>query len=102
GMRDVVRAESDLRSDTEDGVDEVALRYGIALGDPAHLALADCMHRLITLDSSTSALDRSQPEVCRNPLLDEAMVLFDDVVQIWLRSATTPPPVCFNSATAVA
>jgi hypothetical protein len=70
-------------------VDELALRYRIALGNPADLALADCMHRRITLDGSTSALDRSEPEAGRNPLLNEPVILLDDVVQIWRRPAAT-------------
>ena len=40
-----------LCSDAEDGVDELALRYRIALSDPADLTFADCIHRLIALDS---------------------------------------------------
>jgi len=42
---------SELSSDAVDGVDELALRYRIALGDPAGLTFADCMHGLIALDS---------------------------------------------------
>src|SRR5262252_3778086 len=78
----------ELRSDAEDRVDELALRYSIALGDPADLTFVDGMHRLIAFDGSTSALDRSESEACGNPLLDEAMVLLDDIVQIWCRSAS--------------
>jgi hypothetical protein len=70
-------------------VDKLALRYAIALSDPADLPLADCMHRLIALDGSTSPLDRAEPEACRNPLLNESVVLLDDVIQIWRCSAAT-------------
>src|SRR5690242_10683958 len=49
------------------------------------------MHRLIALNGSTSALDRSEPEACRYPLLNESMVLLDDVVQIRRGSAATAP-----------
>jgi hypothetical protein len=38
-------------SDAEDGVEEQALRHRIALSDPADLTFADCLHRLIALDS---------------------------------------------------
>jgi hypothetical protein len=69
-----------LRGDSKDGVDKLALRYRIALSDPADLTLADCMHRLIALDGSTSSVDRSESEACRNPLLDETVVLLDDIV----------------------
>ena len=73
----------------EDGVDELALRYSIALSDPADLTFADCVHRLVTLDRSAGTLHRSEPEARRNPPLDEPMVLLDDVVQVRCRSATT-------------
>ena len=38
--------ELDLRSDTEDCVDELSLSNRIALGYPADLPFADCVHRL--------------------------------------------------------
>ena len=79
----------ELRGHAEDGVDELALRYSIALSDPADLTLADCVHRLVTLDRSADTLHRSEPEARRNPLLDKPMILLDDVVQIRRRSATT-------------
>jgi len=79
----------ELRGHAEDGVDELALRYSIALSDPADLTFADNVHRLVTLDRSAGTLHRSEPEARRNSLLDEPMVLLDDVVQIGRRSATT-------------
>ena len=39
-------ATPELRGHAEDGVDELALRYSIALSDPADLTFADCVHRL--------------------------------------------------------
>ena len=72
----------ELRGDAEDGVDELPLRYGIALSNPADLSFSDCMHRLVTLDRSARTLDRSESEARRDPLLDESMVLLDDVVQV--------------------
>jgi len=73
------RAEG-LRSDTEDRVNELTLGDSITLGYAADLPFADCMHRLITFDRSTRSLGRSESETRRDPLLDEPMVLFDDVV----------------------
>ncbi len=66
--------------DAEDCVDELALRYRIALGDPADLTFADGVHGLVALDRSVCTLRRSEPEARRNPLLDEPMVLSDDVI----------------------
>jgi hypothetical protein len=78
-----------LCRDAEDGMDERALRDGIALGNPADLTFADCMHRLVALNRSTSALDRSESQARANPLFDEGMILLDDVIQIRYCSATT-------------
>src|SRR5262249_42689387 len=86
GRRDGVLVRPDLRSDAEDGVDELALRYSIALRDPADLIFADCMHRLVTLDRSPRSFSRTEAEARRNPLLDEAMVLLDDVYSDKARS----------------
>ena len=75
-----MRVRLDLRGDTEDCVDELALRYRIALSDPADLTFSDCMHRLVSFDRSACSLHRSESQARRDPLLDEPMVLFDDVV----------------------
>ena len=79
----------ELRRDTQNGVDELTLRYRIALGDPAELTLADCMHRLVTFDRPARFLNRSESKARRDPLLDEPMVLLDDVVQVGHGSAAT-------------
>ena len=84
-----MRAWQELRGDAEDCVDELALRYGIALSNPANLTFADCMHRLVPLDRSACTLYRSESKACRDALLDEPMVLLDDVVQIGCRPAAT-------------
>ena len=86
---DVVRARWELHGDAEDRVDELALCDGVAFGYPADLPFADGMHRLIARDRSVRTLDRSESEARRNALLDEAMVLLDDVVQIRRSSAPT-------------
>jgi hypothetical protein len=70
----------ELRGDAEDRVDELALRDGIALGDPAELTFADSMHRLVAGNRSASTLHRPESEARSNPLLDESMVLLNDVV----------------------
>ena len=82
-------ARPELRRDTKDCVDELALRYRITFCDPANLTFADCIHRLVAFDGSTYAFHRSEFEVRCDPLLDEPMVLLDEVVQIRRRSATT-------------
>jgi hypothetical protein len=69
-------------------VDELALTYRIALGDPADLPFPDCMHRLIPLDRPPRPFRRTETEACCDSLFDKAM---DDVVEISRRSATTPP-----------
>jgi transposase-like protein len=78
-----------LRSDSENAVDELALRDGIVPGNPTDLTFADCVHRFVALDRSASALHRSELEAGRNPLLNEAMVLLNDVVQIRCGSVAT-------------
>ena len=82
-------ARPELRRDTKDCVDELALRYRIAFCDPANLPFADGMHRLVAFDGSTCAFHRSESEARCDPLLDEPMVLLDDVIQMRRRSATT-------------
>jgi len=54
-----VRRPWQLCGDAEDAVDELALRHGVALGDPAPLTFADRMHRLITLGGAISTFNRS-------------------------------------------
>ena len=80
-----------LCSDTEDRVNEPALGYRITLGYPADLPFANCVHRLITFDRSPRPLHRTETKAGRDPLLDEAMILLDNVVQIRRGSAATAP-----------
>jgi len=94
-----------LRGYSEDRVDELALTYRIALTNPADLAFADCMHRLVTLDRTPRPLRRAETQARRDPLLDEAMILLDNVVQIRRGSATTAAaefPALFQVVTALA
>src|SRR5262249_17311317 len=70
-------------------VDELTLSDGIALRDPADLPFSDCMHRLVTIDRPGRSLRRTEAEARRDPLLDESMVLFDNIVSVRRFSATT-------------
>ena len=87
-----MRVRWELGSDTEYCVDELALRYWIALRDPTDLPFADCMHRLIPFDRSAGTLHRSESQTRHDPLLDESMVLLNDVIQARRRSAATVAP----------
>ena len=78
-----------LCSDTEEGMDELALADDIALSQPTDLSLSDCVHRLIALDGSRRAFGRPEPEAGSDALLDESMVLLDDVVHVRRSSTTT-------------
>jgi hypothetical protein len=72
-----VCARYQLRGDAEDRVDELALREGVAFRNPTDLTFADCMHRIVALDHSSSTLHRSESEARCNPLLYEPRVLLD-------------------------
>src|SRR5690348_3175709 len=64
-------------------------RWTAAVGEPPNLTFADCVHCLVAFDGSRSTLNRSKSEARRNPLLYEAMVLLDDVVQVRCGSTAT-------------
>ncbi len=49
--------------------------------------LRNCLHRLVTLSRSPRSLRGPNAEARRDPLLDEAMVLLDDVLQVRCSSA---------------
>ena len=69
-----------LRSHAEKCMDESELPYYIAFGQPSDLAFSDRMHCLVTLDRPPGSLGRSKTQARCDALLDEAVVLFDDVV----------------------
>src|SRR5215467_2913434 len=72
-------------------MNELTFSYRIALGYPPDLTCADCVHRLLTFDRSPCTFCRPKTKARRDPLLDKATVLLDDVVQIRRDSAMTAP-----------
>ena len=80
-----------LRSDTEQSVYELALTYRIALRQPSDLPHPDRMHCLVTIDRYPWRFHRSEFEPRCYLLLDEAMVLHNEVVQIRRCWATAAP-----------
>jgi hypothetical protein len=76
---DTLRQE--LPGDVEYRVDELTLGYGSAFADPADLPLGDCIHRLVALNRSPRPVGLTETEASRDPLLDEAMVLLEDVIR---------------------
>ena len=75
GAREWVIPRRELCGNAEDTVDEFTLSYRITFGDPAHLTLADCVHRFVTLDGSARTVRRSESEARRNPLLINSVCL---------------------------
>ena len=58
----------------------------IALGQPAHLPVADHVHRFVPVNCVQRSLDRTEAETRRDALFDETVILFHYVIQIG-----TPP-----------
>ena len=74
------RDTQELRGNSENSVDELALSDRVALSHPAHLSFSDGMHCLVALDRSACAFHRSEPEAGRDPLLDESVVLLNGLI----------------------
>ena len=87
-VHDLLTAD-ELRGDAEDRVNELSLADWIALRDPPNLAFADCVHRLVALNGSARTLGGTEAEARRYPLLDEAMVLLQNIIQVGCCSTTT-------------
>ena len=69
-----------LRSDTEDLMHESNLAGDVALFQPSYLPFSDHVHRFVSRNRVECPADRSEPKARNDPLLDEAVILFDDVV----------------------
>ena len=85
------RNREELRCDAERSLDKSDLANDIVLGYPADLTFVDCVHRLVTFNRSPCTFCRPKTRARHDPLLDKAMVLLDDVVQIRRDSAMTAP-----------
>src|SRR5947199_5960883 len=72
-------------------MDELTLTNRISLRDPADLPSSNRVHRLVTLDRSTRAFDRSESEAGGDALFNESVILLDDVVDIRRCPTTTAP-----------
>ena len=81
-----------LCSDAEQSMDELTLAHRITLCQPADLSFANRVHCLVTFDGSPGSLRRPESEAGNNTLLDEAVVLLDDIVQIRRCSTAAAPP----------
>ena len=80
--------------DTEEGVDEFTLSDRVTLRQPPDLTLPNHMHRLVTFNRSPGCLHRPEAQARRDSLLDEAMVLLDNVIQVRRCAALTVPAQC--------
>ena len=60
----------------------MTLTEHIALGQPAHLPFPDCVHCFVTVDRSPCRFRRTESEARGDALLDKAVVLLNDVVQV--------------------
>src|ERR1044072_216064 len=83
-----------LCSEPEHSFDETYLSNDIALCEPAHLPLTNHVHRLVPLDRSQRTIHRSEPEAGSNPLLHEAMILLQNIIQIWTGPDSTTTTHC--------
>jgi hypothetical protein len=75
---------------TQDPVNECDLPKQIVLCQPPDLSFADHVHCLVSRDRVQRATDRSKLQSRGDSLLDEAVVLFHDIVHVRRRPATAP------------
>ncbi len=62
--------------------DERNLTHDVPFFDATHLPFPDHVHDLISLQSSPRALERKEAQPRFDASFDEAVILFDDVVQV--------------------
>ena len=62
--------------------DERNLTHDVPFFDATHLPFPDHVHDLISLQSSPRALERKEAQPRFDASFDEAMILFDNVVQV--------------------
>jgi len=77
-----VKRQPGSRSNAEQTVNELTLPNHIALPQPTDLPFPDRMHRLVSLDRSLGAFHRSKSQARVDPLLNEPVILFQDVIEV--------------------
>jgi hypothetical protein len=78
-------------SQAERPVDEPVPRSDVTFLHPPNLPLANPMHRLVTLNRPPRTTELTKMLLSPDPLLDRAMILLQDVVQILSRTVPATP-----------
>ena len=77
------------RGQFEEFFNEVNLTPNIISVEPANLALAEHVHRFITLQRAAGRLELAEPLLGVHAAFNRAVVLLQDVVQVLHRSVAT-------------